>query len=67
MAPAFLEELRQAGRGVPGVTLIGKDGGVKYRISHLDLQQVFNIIDSMPMRAREMREREDRGEAESEP
>lgn len=66
MAPALLEELREAGRGESGVTLIGKDGGVKYRASDLDLQQLFDTIDSMPMRAREMREREDRGEGESE-
>ena len=61
LAPAFLEELREAGRGESGVNLIGKDGGVKYRASYLDLQQIFDTIDSMPMRAREMRDREERG------
>ena len=66
LAPAFLEELREAGRGESGVNIIGKDGGVKYRASYLDLQQIFDTIDSMPMRAREMREREERGEGKSE-
>ena len=64
--PTLLEELREAVRLEPGVTLIGKDGGVKYRASHLDLQQIFDTIDAMPMRAREMREREEHREGENE-
>lgn len=38
------------------VVLIGKDGGVKSRDRSLDLQKVFALIDSMPMRQREMRQ-----------
>ena len=38
--------------------LIGKDGGEKYRReSGIDLQDVFRLIDSMPMRQQEMKER----------
>ena len=36
------------------VILIGKDGGVKARETSLDLQEVFALIDTMPMRRREM-------------
>lgn len=39
------------------VVLIGKDGGVKYRASHLNLDDVMGRIDMMPMRQVEMRER----------
>jgi len=39
--------------------LIGKDGGVKLtRNEAIRLQEVFDRIDAMPMRQREMRERE---------
>ena len=38
------------------VFLIGKDGGLKERISGLDLDRLFGDIDRMPMRVREMRE-----------
>lgn len=38
------------------VILIGKDGGLKERISGLDLDRLFGDIDRMPMRVREMRE-----------
>ena len=37
-----------------GVCLIGKDGGVKRRADHLDLKELFALIDSMPMRILEM-------------
>ena len=36
------------------VILIGKDGGVKSRLDHLDLEFLFTEIDAMPMRQREM-------------
>ena len=36
------------------VLLIGKDGGIKARATSLDLQELFALIDSMPMRRREM-------------
>ncbi|MBM6550756.1 DUF4174 domain-containing protein [Marinomonas ostreistagni] len=38
------------------VILIGKDGGLKERISGLDLERLFNDIDRMPMRIREMQQ-----------
>ena len=38
------------------VILIGKDGGLKERLSGLDLDRLFEDIDRMPMRVREMRE-----------
>lgn len=37
------------------VVLIGKDGGVKARYDELDLDAVFALIDTMPMRRAEMR------------
>ena len=39
--------------------LIGKDGGMKTRQSgaNLDLERVFELIDSMPMRQAEMQRR----------
>ena len=41
------------------VTLIGKDGGVKLRSDEpVAVETLFALIDSMPMRQREMRERE---------
>ena len=40
------------------VTLIGKDGGIKERRKeHFDTIEIFQIIDAMPMRMREMREK----------
>ncbi len=38
------------------VVLIGKDGGIKQKLKHLDLQGIFDLIDTMPMRQMEMRE-----------
>ena len=47
---------------VPGhsltVILLGKDGGEKTRqVGQFDLQAIFDRIDAMPMRQREMRQR----------
>ena len=40
------------------VLLIGKDGGTKLvRRQKVDLQEIFDLIDSMPMRQQEMREK----------
>ncbi len=40
-----------------GVVLIGKDGGIKARYEGVpDIDEVFSLIDGMPMRRREMRE-----------
>ena len=39
-----------------GYILIGKDGGIKFKASYpFNLAQLFNLIDSMPMRKSEMR------------
>ena len=38
--------------------LVGKDGGIKLKRSdQVDLREVFGLIDSMPMRQREMRQK----------
>jgi hypothetical protein len=37
------------------VVLVGKDGGVKLRAKELDLDEIFRLTDSMPMRQAEMR------------
>ena len=40
--------------------LIGKDGGIKLkRDDQVDLSEVFGLIDSMPMRQREMRQKKE--------
>ncbi len=46
---------KQYARYVPGVVLIGKDGGVKLTQKSLDLQAIFNEIDQMPMRQQEIK------------
>jgi hypothetical protein len=60
LAPEDAENLRRRFGARPGVftvILIGKDGGVKMvREDHAELQEIFDLIDSMPMRQREMRE-----------
>ena len=38
----------------PQVILIGKDGGSKLRANELDLNEIFAVIDQMPMRRYEM-------------
>lgn len=43
------------------VVLVGKDGGVKYRASALELADLFREIDGMPMRRREMQSARDEG------
>ena len=40
------------------VILIGKDGGTKQSTNKLDLNSLFQLIDSMPMRQIEMRQAE---------
>ncbi len=59
---AEADELRRRFKAEPGrltVILIGKDGGVKMtRERHADLQEIFDRIDSMPMRRQEMREKD---------
>ncbi len=54
-------QLRDRFSVTPGqfvVVLIGKDGGEKFREPNkVDMAEIFSLIDSMPMRQREMRER----------
>jgi len=39
------------------VVLIGKDGGEKWRVDEVpDLQRVYDVVDGMPMRSREMKD-----------
>lgn len=58
--PSSAEDiLDQYGSGKPGfrLLLIGKDGGVKLRKdTPVSVEDIFGLIDSMPMRQREMRE-----------
>ena len=40
------------------LVLVGKDGGVKLRRDgHVKMADIFDLIDSMPMRQNEMRQR----------
>lgn len=58
--PSSAEDiLKQYGFGEPGfrLLLIGKDGGVKLqKDTPVSVEDIFGLIDSMPMRQREMRE-----------
>lgn len=61
LSPRQEEDLRAsfATTGEPfQIVLIGKDGGVKLRSPDASLTQIFELIDSMPMRRAEMREQE---------
>ena len=61
LTPAQADDLRKrfATAGEPfEVVLIGKDGGVKLRSRSASLAPIFGLIDTMPMRRAEMRERE---------
>ncbi len=55
------QDLRSAYRVSPGefeVLLVGKDGGVKFRSRKIvPPQQIFRLVDAMPMRRDEMRNR----------
>jgi hypothetical protein len=61
LSPEDAEKLRRRFEVKPSiftVILIGKDGGVKMvREQRAELQEIFDLIDSMPMRQREMMER----------
>jgi hypothetical protein len=55
---ARLRERLSAKLGELTVVLVGKDGGEKLRRGNeVDIAEIFSLIDSMPMRQREMRER----------
>jgi hypothetical protein len=53
--------LRRRFDAAPGrltVVLVGKDGGVKLVAHrHVELQAIFSLVDSMPMRQQEMRDK----------
>lgn len=54
----YLREQFSINPGTFTFLLIGKDGGVKLRKEgQVKLQEIFSLIDSMPMRQREMREK----------
>jgi hypothetical protein len=61
LVPEEAEKLRRHFGVKPGrftVILVGKDGGVKMvREERADLQEIFDFIDSMPMRQQEMHEK----------
>ena len=61
LAPVSTAQLRRrygVDRGEFAVVLIGKDGGEKLRTTEVPpLDEVFDLIDAMPMRIAEMRER----------
>ena len=64
LSPADVEYLRDTygvGQQEYAVLLIGKDGGVKLRSDEpVTTVRLFSLIDSMPMRRREIRESEKR-------
>ena len=49
-------DARKANTGFSAV-LIGKDGGIKKRQRQWNIDQLFALIDTMPMRQREMQEK----------
>ena len=53
----FLRQKFSAGQGSFLVILMGKDGEEKIRWQKVNLTEIFAVIDGMPMRQREMRER----------
>ena len=54
----YLRESFSISPGRCTVLLIGKDGGVKLRREGgVELNEIFSLIDTMPMRQREMREK----------
>jgi hypothetical protein len=54
----YLRESFSISSGTLTVLLIGKDGGVKLRRKGgVKLDEIFSLIDTMPMRQREMREK----------
>jgi hypothetical protein len=53
----FLREKFSVGQGSFLVILIGKDGEEKIRRQKVNLAEIFSVIDGMPMRQREMKER----------
>ncbi|MEM7378305.1 MAG: DUF4174 domain-containing protein [Pseudomonadota bacterium] len=60
LAAGFADAVRRQLRLRTGeAVLVGKDGGVKARSGNLDEAALFALIDTMPMRQREMRDAAD--------
>ncbi len=58
ISPTFRELIVKKYQSNPNQTiLIGKDGGVKERLTAIDLKYLFSKIDAMPMRIQEMRDK----------
>jgi hypothetical protein len=54
----YLREKFSINSGTFTTLLIGKDGGVKLRSQGpVELEEIFSLIDAMPMRQREMRDK----------
>nr|WP_050901645.1 DUF4174 domain-containing protein [Microbulbifer agarilyticus] len=56
VTPALQQQIQNLLEESPGAAaiLIGKDGTIKGRYSELDLDVAFGLIDTMPIRKREM-------------
>lgn len=53
---AKISSVKDQSNRFSGVVLIGKDGGVKLQEDHwVEVEAIFDLIDSMPMRQSEMR------------
>ena len=59
LSTSFLEQLKSYNYRDNNVkvvcVLIGKDGGIKLRQSKWNIENIFSLIDTMPMRQREMK------------
>jgi hypothetical protein len=61
IAPASAERVRNeidVEAGTTTFVLIGKDGTEKLRKTEIDLDEIFEVIDAMPMRKREMKDKD---------
>ena len=54
---ALLAVLNLSADGKATVLLVGKDGGVKLRLTHVVVAEVLGTVDAMPMRQQEERRR----------
>lgn len=55
-----LERVKEQYQEKGKVILIGKDGGIKHTAQELDLEKIFSLIDAMPMRRAEIRQKKDK-------
>lgn len=56
----LVKQWKNKNSNTPQVILIGKDGGEKSGQNTLDLDEIFFMIDQMPMRVQEMRSPEEK-------